>query len=92
MVETRRRREGRPRYFPRRKVCHFCVDKIQYVDYKDVPRLRRYLSEWMKIESRRKSGTCARHQRMLSTAVKRARHLALLPFTPDQARSTGWTS
>jgi small subunit ribosomal protein S18 len=86
MVE-RRRREGRPRYFARRKVCNFCVDKIAQIDYKDVNRLRRYLSEWSRIDSRRKSGTCARHQRQLSDAVKRARHLALLPFTADHIRT-----
>ncbi|PZC49233.1 MAG: small subunit ribosomal protein S18 [Chloroflexi bacterium] len=86
MVE-RRRREGRPRFFTRRKVCNFCVDKIRQVDYKDVNRLRRYLSEWSKIDSRRKSGTCSRHQRQLSDAVKRARHLALLPFTADHIRT-----
>lgn len=82
----RRRREGRPRYFSRRKVCSFCVDKIAAVDYKDLPHLRRHLSEWARVDSRRKSGTCARHQRQLSTAVKRARHLALLPFTAEHVR------
>lgn len=86
----RRRRDGR-RFYPRRKVCSFCVDKIQVVNYKDLPRLRRYLSEWAKIESRRKTGTCSRHQRMLSVAIKRARHLALLPFTPDHIHATGWS-
>ena len=75
-----RRRDGR-RYYPRRKVCSFCVDKIEYIDYKDGQRLRRYVSDWAKIESRRKTGTCAPHQRMLATAIKRARYVGLLPYT-----------
>src|SRR5688500_12447897 len=65
----------------RRKVCGFCVDNVVEVDYKDTPRLRRYISERGKIEPRRKLGTCARHQRSLTIAIKRARHVALLPFT-----------
>lgn len=68
---------------PRRKVCAFCADKIEKIDYKDVPRLRRYLSERGKIVPRRVTGTCARHQRQLTTAIKRARHLALLPYVSD---------
>ena len=68
---------------PRRKVCAFCVDKIETIDYKDVPRLRRYLSERAKIVPRRVTGTCARHQRQLTVAIKRARHLALLPYVSD---------
>ena len=67
----------------RKKVCAFCVDKIQEIDYKDVPRLRRYLSDRGKIVPRRVTGTCARHQRQLTTAVKRARHLAFLPYVAD---------
>jgi small subunit ribosomal protein S18 len=65
---------------PRRKVCAFCVDNIDEVDYKDIARLRRHISERGKIEPRRKLGTCARHQCSLTTAIKRARHVALLPF------------
>src|SRR4051794_16480215 len=75
------RRGGGGRFGGRRKVCGFCVDKIGEVDYKDTPRLRRYISERGKIEPRRKLGTCARHQRSLTVAIKRARHVALLPFT-----------
>ena len=75
------RRGGGGRFGGRRKVCGFCVDKIGEVDYKDTPRLRRYISERGKIEPRRKLGTCARHQRSLTIAIKRARHVALLPFT-----------
>lgn len=68
---------------PRRKVCGFCADKIENIDYKDVPRLKRYLSERAKIVPRRVTGTCAAHQRQLTTAIKRARHLALLPYVSD---------
>ena len=67
----------------RKKVCAFCVDKITDIDYKDVPRLRRFLSERGKIIPRRVTGTCARHQRQLTTAIKRARHLAFLPYVSD---------
>jgi small subunit ribosomal protein S18 len=74
------RRSG-GRYVPRRKVCAFCVDNVGEVDYKDIARLRRHLSERGKIEPRRKLGTCAKHQRSLTVAIKRARHVALLPFT-----------
>lgn len=72
---------GGSRFGGRRKVCGFCVDNIDEVDYKDIARLRRYVSERGKIEPRRKLGTCARHQRSLTVAIKRARHVALLPFT-----------
>lgn len=62
----------------RKKVCGFCVDKVENIDYKDIARLRRYMSERGKILPRRVTGTCARHQRELTVAIKRARHLALL--------------
>jgi small subunit ribosomal protein S18 len=74
------RRGAGGRYVPRRKVCMFCVDGIDEVDYKDIARLRRHIAERGKIEPRRKLGTCARHQRSLTVAIKRARHVALLPF------------
>lgn len=67
----------------RKKVCGFCVDKVENIDYKDIARLRRYMSEREKILPRRVTGTCARHQRELTVAIKRARHLALLPYTAD---------
>jgi small subunit ribosomal protein S18 len=70
----------------RRRACAFCVDKVTLIDYKDVARLRKYLSERGKIEPRRKTGTCASHQRILTTALKRARHLALLPYTAEHQR------
>src|ERR1700704_3800170 len=72
---------------PRRKVCAFCVDKVQKIDYKDVGRIRRYISDRGKIDPRRKSGTCAKHQRMLTAALKRARHMALLPYTAEHVRA-----
>lgn len=79
----------KPRYTSRRKVCFFCVEKVQQIDYKDVDGLRRYLSDRGKIEPRRKTGTCAKHQRRLTIALKRARHLALLPYTAEHIRNTG---
>ena len=82
-------REGRPRYFGRRKVCSFCVNKVKTIDYKDANMLRRYISERAKIDGRRRTGTCPKHQRALTTALKRARHLALLPFTPGHIRLLG---
>lgn len=72
---------GGGRSFARRKVCGFCADGVKHVDYKDVPRMRRFVSDRGMIEPRRKTGTCAKHQRSLTTAIKRARHLALLSFT-----------
>ncbi|NLE67398.1 MAG: 30S ribosomal protein S18 [Lentisphaerae bacterium] len=68
---------------PRRKVCMFCVDKVQHIDYKDLARLRRFTNERGKILPRRMSGTCAKHQRQLSIAIKRARMIALMPYTTD---------
>ena len=67
----------------RRKVCQFCVDKMTHVDYKDTARLRKYLSERGKILPRRTTGTCAMHQRQLTTAIKQARQIALLPYVAD---------
>jgi small subunit ribosomal protein S18 len=64
----------------------FCVDKVDHIDYKDAGRLRRFVSERGKIEPRRKTGTCAKHQRTLTVALKRARHIALLPFTGAHIR------
>ncbi|HEY6378790.1 MAG TPA: 30S ribosomal protein S18 [Candidatus Dormibacteraeota bacterium] len=66
-----------------RKVCSFCLEHIEQIDYKETSRLRRYLSDRAKILPRRMTGTCARHQRALTVALKRARHMALLPFTAD---------
>jgi small subunit ribosomal protein S18 len=80
------RRQSRRRYTSRRRVCAFCLEKTRTIDYKDVNTLRRYVTERGKIKSSRKTGTCAKHQRRLAVAVKRARHLALLPFTPEHIR------
>jgi len=71
----------------RAKFCSFCVDKIKEVPYTEADLLRRYLTDRGKIRPRRQTGTCAKHQRSLAVAVKRARHLALLPFTADQLRA-----
>ena len=67
----------------RKKVCAFCVDKVSEIDYKDIAKLRRYLSERGKIVPRRVTGTCACHQRQLTTAIKRAHHIALLPYVSE---------
>ena len=85
MSEERGERRPRPRggRRPLRKVCSFCVDKIEYIDYKDINRLRRFVNERGKILPRRMSGNCAKHQRQLSEAIKRARAIALLPYTVD---------
>ena len=68
---------------PKKKVCLFCVDKVDSIDYKDTAKLRRYVSERGKIVPRRISGNCAKHQRQLTTAIKRARIIALLPFVAE---------
>ena len=75
-----RRERGRR---PRRKVCAFCVDKVEQIDYKDAAKLRRFTTERGKILPRRISGNCAKHQRQVTVAIKRARNIALLPFTAD---------
>ena len=68
---------------PRKKVCSFCVDKVEQIEYKDVAKLRRYITERGKILPRRISGNCAKHQRQVTVAIKRARNIALLPFTAE---------
>ena len=75
-----RRERGRR---PRRKVCAFCVDKVEQIDYKDAAKLRRFITERGKILPRRISGNCAKHQRQVTVAIKRARNIALLPITAD---------
>jgi len=67
----------------RRKVCTFCVDKVETIDYKDVNKLRKYITEKGKILPRRQTGTCAKHQRELATAIKRARFMALIPYVGE---------
>ena len=83
MAERNERDNSRGGRKMKRKVCAFCVDKIENIDYKDLVKLRRFISERAKILPRRVTGTCAHHQRDLTTAIKRARHLALLPFSND---------
>ena len=73
--------KARPR--KRKKVCNFCVDKATSIDFKDSAKLRRYTSERGKILPRRTTGTCAAHQRQLTVAIKRARHIALLPYVAE---------
>jgi len=87
--DGRPRRTGRSKYIPKRKICFFCRDKVEYIDYKDPAILRPYISDRGKIFPRRKSGTCARHQRALTNSIKRARHLALLPFVSAHIQKTG---
>ena len=79
--ENRPARPGAPR--KRRKVCQFCVDKCEHIDYKDAAKLRRFISERSKILPRRTTGTCAMHQRQLTEAIKRARQIALLPYVTE---------
>ncbi len=75
-TETR----GSRRFGRRRRICAFCVDGVKEIDYKDHEMLSRYINEYGRIRPRRQTGTCAKHQRRLAVAIKRARHLALLPF------------
>lgn len=66
--------------FYNKKICRFCADKVKIIDYKDVKMLQRYLNSYGRIESRKRTGTCASHQRRLAIALKRARHIGILPF------------
>lgn len=77
------RREGGRRFYPRRRVCLFCADKEAVMDYKQPETLRRFISERARIEPRRKTSTCSRHQRALAREIKRARQAGLIPFTTD---------
>jgi small subunit ribosomal protein S18 len=83
--ETKER--GR-RFVFKPRVCPFCADKAE-IDYKDISRLRRYVSDRARIQPRRRTGICAKHQRRLALAIKRARYLALLPYTPDHTSPKG---
>jgi small subunit ribosomal protein S18 len=89
---TKSRKWDGGRYVPKRRFCSFCADKVEEIDYKDPVKLRRHIFGGGKIEPRRKSGTCAKHQRALAVAIKRARHLALLPYVPAHIRKIGDTS
>ena len=81
-MEERRTMKARPRK-GRRKVCAFCADKVEHIDYKDVNRLRKFTTERGKIMPRRMSGVCAKHQRELAVAIKRSRQVALMPYVAD---------
>ena len=81
-MEERRTMKPRPRQ-GRRKVCAFCADKVEHIDYKDVYRLRKFTTERGKIMPRRMSGVCAKHQRELAVAIKRSRQVALMPYVAD---------
>lgn len=76
MIQKRRGRR-------KKRVCTFCADKLNHIEYKDAPKLKRYISERGKILPRRITGNCAKHQRALTIAIKRARHIAILPYTQD---------
>ena len=76
-------KKKRKKRFVPKKVCRFCVDKVEHIDYKDLRRIRNLMTERGKIISRRISGNCSRHQRQLTVAIKRARNIALLPFSVD---------
>jgi len=89
MRAPRTRRGPGSKFVPRRKVCIFCVEKVDYIDYKNPAKLRRYISDRGKIEPRRRTGNCAKHQRALAQAIKRARHLALLPYTSAHMQKSG---
>ena len=80
MAGVKRDRGGRK---PKKRVCAFCVDKVEEIDYKDVAKLKKYITERGKILPRRITGNCAKHQRALTVAIKRARHIALMPYTCD---------
>ncbi len=77
------------RYPLKRKVCSFCVNHVKEIDYKNISLLSGYISERGKIDSRRRTGTCAKHQRALAMAIKRARHIALLPYAPEHIHKMG---
>lgn len=91
MAEDKQSRPDRPvrRNFrgmrrPRRKVCMFCKDKVDFIDYKDANKLKKYITEAGKISPKRATGTCAKHQRELAIAIKRSRQMALLPYTSNE--------
>ena len=90
--KTKDTRWNRSRYVPSRKVCSFCAGKVETIDYKDPEKLLGYITDRGKIAPRRRTGTCAKHQRILAIAIKRARHLALLPYVPAHMHKVGSSS
>ena len=89
LSKTKDARWSRSRYEPSRKVCSFCAGTVEAVDYKDPEKLRGYITDRGKIAPRRRTGVCAKHQRILARTIKRARHLALLPYVPIHMRMVG---
>lgn len=89
MNRPRTRSWNGKKYIAKRRVCNFCSDKVEEIDYKDASKLRRYISDRGRIEPRRKTGTCSRHQRALATAIKRARHIAILPYVAEHMHRMG---
>ena len=87
--KPRSRNWDRARYVPKRRFCSFCAHKVEAIDYKDPSKLRHYISPRGKITPRRRTGTCAKHQRAVAVAIKRARHLALLPYVPAHIGKIG---
>jgi len=87
--KTRGRRWDKSRYAPSRRVCAFCANKVEVIDYKDPGKLHGYISDRGKIAPRRRTGACAKHQRVLARAIKRARHLALLPYVSAHMPKVG---
>jgi small subunit ribosomal protein S18 len=83
---THNTRGGRRRFYSQPKVCQFCTDRSVKIDYKQIETLRRYITDSGKIRPRRQTGACAKHQRQIARAIKRARHLAMLPFTGEVLR------
>lgn len=86
---TKPTRFNKPKYVATRKVCAFCASKAKDIDYKDHEKLHGYITDRGKISPRRRTGTCAKHQRLVAVAIKRARHLALLPYVPAHLRRVG---
>lgn len=89
ITRPKSRRWGGGRYIPKRKPCPFCSDRNKTIDYREPLKLRPFISDRGKIMPRRKTGVCAKHQRVLAVAIKRSRHLALLPYVPAHIRQTG---
>lgn len=82
-TEKKERTNNNQQRRPRKKVCYFCAEKTEHIDYKDINKLKKFITERAKIMPRRMTGTCAEHQRKLTTAIKKARQIALLPFISE---------
>ena len=84
---TVKKRTGRGRYIPKKKVCLFCADRHQIIDYKLIALLNRYITDRGRIQARRRTGLCPKHQRRVGLAIKRARYIALMPYNADHIRT-----